>query len=134
MPFNRMRQGQFVPDFNQLIANIRVQRISKATLHVDQAILKKIKRIQQSKIAATQHDDDSDDDDRPGDGRNANKSIMLDDGSGDDDFDTLIDNDRVSKTAKKEPMSSRPDPSSRATQAADEEESEEDDDDETIGG
>jgi hypothetical protein len=125
-----------VAEFGKLTSNSCIQRISKASLHVDQVILKKIKRIQQSKIASQHTRDDSDDDDLPADGRNANKSILLDDASGDDDFDTLIDDERVSSTPKIEPQSSRPPASSRANQVVDmedeDDESEEGDEDATM--
>lgn len=105
-------------------------------MHVDPALLKKIKRIQQSKQATQNAEDDSDEDDRPADGRNANMSILLDDASGDDDFDTLIDDARNSSTPKIKPQSGRPPASSRATQVLtlgdDEDENVEDDEDETM--
>lgn len=97
-------------------ANLWMQKISRASLYVDQPLLKKIKRIQQSKQATQNAEDDSDEDDRPADGRNANMSILLDDASGDDDFDTLIDDAGTFSTPKVEPQSSRLQAGSRATQ------------------
>ncbi|TID20670.1 chromosomal organization and dna repair protein [Venturia nashicola] len=92
------------------------KKISKASLHVDQALLKKIKRIQQSKQATQNAEDDSDDDDRPADGCNANMSILLDETSGDDHFDTLIDDADNFSAPKVEPQSSRPPAGLRASQ------------------
>ncbi|KAE9980988.1 hypothetical protein Vi05172_g4245 [Venturia inaequalis] len=103
------------------------KKISKASLHVDQALLKKIKRIQQSRQATQNAEDDSDEDDRPADGRNANMSILLDDASGDDDFDTLIEDAGNFRAPKVEQQSSRPPAGSRATQ-----DDESDEEDETM--
>lgn len=110
-----------------------MQPISRTSLYVDQALLKKIRRIQQSKRATQNANDDSDDsDDRPADGRNANMSIMLDDASGADGFDTLIDDADHTAEPKMEPQSDRLFASSRATQVVEigDEEDESDEDEE----
>jgi hypothetical protein len=134
-----MQQGQFVlMSFGRFTTDSFIQRITKASLHVDQTRLKKIRRIQRSKTATQNADEDSDEDDQLGNGRNASKSIFVDDAMGDDDFDTLIDDEGVSSTTKVEPQSSRPPPSSRATQVVDmeddgdDESEEEGEEDETI--
>lgn len=63
-------------------------------------------------------------------------SILLDDASGDDDFDTLIDNAGDLSAPKLEPQSSRPPAGSRAAQVVtlgdDDDESDEEDEDETM--